>query len=187
MLKIGVTTRNMLVRITELEKQTRADRAAEFSDLATATKRLSEELAEKAKAKKKEAELLVEQAAQLLAIYRSGEESQQIDCLEEYFPSSGEIIVTREDTHEIVDRRRPNEADRKKIEVVRQNEFEFDRPGRKRRAAAAPAEATAPVEEAQAAAAPAEATAPVEEAQAAAAPAEATAPAHCRSRRRKNL
>lgn len=135
MIELQVKKRYLEVNLTEKECGERAEQAAEAAALADQHTRIANQAAEQAKSMKKSAELKTVEAAKLLAIYRAKKEEQLVDTREEYHEVSGDVVVVRLDTQQIVETRKPNEQDLQIIAAKRQSSLDFRTNRPKRRGA----------------------------------------------------
>lgn len=126
-LTLQTSSRWLEVRLTEEERKQRADRAAELSALSVKDELREEQYKAEAKSAKEAKESKQKEAGALLAVYRAGKESQNVECREEY--DGIEVLVVRTDTEAVIEKRRPNEQDWKRIRDAQQTRLAFNRAG----------------------------------------------------------
>ena len=98
-------------RLTEEERRTRADDAAEASERAAKLHLEEESLKDQVKEKKVEAEGFEREAGRLLRIYRLGVESRNVDVRHEYDDITKMVCAYRLDTGELIEGPRPPTRD----------------------------------------------------------------------------
>ena len=138
MIELQIKKRYLEVQLTHKECEERAEQAAEAAALADQHTRVANQAAESAKSNKKAAELKTQESAKLLASFRAKKEEQLVDTREEYHEVSGDVVVVRLDTQQVVETRKPNEQDLQIIAAKRQSSLDFRTNRPKRRGPEAP-------------------------------------------------
>lgn len=157
MLKLGSEVRRLDCELTYDEKQARAQRAAEISELAGAEKERATRMKEEAAGLLKQSEAHLREASMLLSYFKAEIEPRDVPCDMAYELDTGDIVMIRKDTFKIIERRKPTHDEWNRIKEARQQPLfrssrdpvedgegseesaPTERPKRKARGAAAPA------------------------------------------------
>lgn len=126
-----ITEQHLLeCRLTDEERRSKADQAAETSARAAEARRSEEGYRELAKEAKGRAELGEQEAGRLLAIYRRGAEDRQVPVQVLYDDGDKLVHEVRTDTGEVLRRRSPTAAE---LLAVQQLTLDVDDVSRRRR------------------------------------------------------
>ena len=120
------------MKLTEDERKDRATQAAELAKRAQDS-RLNEARAKQIAADaKKDAESATHESEQLLGVFRLGIESRKVETETLFDELTGDLVKYRTDTSDEIARRKPDEADKLKIDAKRQRSLALDLDGARR-------------------------------------------------------
>lgn len=128
MLTIGSELRRLDCELSYDEKQARAQRAAEISELAGSEKERATRMKEEAAALLKQSEAHTREASMLLSYYKAEVEPRDIQCDVAFDSEAGDVLLIRTDTRRIIERRKPTHEEWNSIKAKRQQTLSFRSP-----------------------------------------------------------